>query len=52
MFGEAWDDMSSECDASVKNNPDHVISTFIDQEIRIASEICKKIIKPEKIYHH
>ena len=48
MFGEAWDDMSSEYDGSVENNPDHVISNFIEQEIRITSEICKKIITPEK----
>ncbi|WP_299291128.1 class I SAM-dependent methyltransferase [Nitrosopumilus sp.] len=48
MFGEAWDDMSSEYDGSVENNPDHVISNFIEQEIQITSEICKKIIGPEK----
>lgn len=48
MFGEAWDDMSSDYDRSVENNPDHVISNFIDQEIRITSEICKKIITSEK----
>lgn len=48
MFGEAWDDMSSEYDGSVENNPDHVISNFIEQEIKITSEICKKIITPEK----
>lgn len=48
MFGEAWDDMSSDYDGSVENNPDHIISNFIDQEIRITSEICKKIITPEK----
>ena len=48
MFGEAWDDMSSEYDGSVENNPDHVIANFIEQEIRITSEICKKIITPEK----
>lgn len=48
MFGEAWDDMSSEYDGSVENNPDHIISDFIEQEIRITSEICKKIIIPGK----
>ena len=48
MFGEAWDDMSSDYDGSVENNPDHVISNFIEQEIQITSEICKKIITSEK----
>lgn len=48
MFGEAWDDMSSDYDGSVENNPDHVISNFIEQEICITSQICKKIITSEK----
>lgn len=48
MFGEAWDDMSFEYDGSVENNSDHVISNFIEQEIKITSEICKNIITPEK----
>lgn len=48
MFGEAWDDMSSDYDGSVGDNPDYVISNFIEQEIRITSQICKKIITSEK----
>ena len=48
MFGEAWDEMSSEYDENVENNPDHVISNFIEQEIRITLEICKKTITPGK----
>lgn len=48
MFGKAWDDMSLDYDGSVENNPDYVISNFINQEIKITSEICKKIITSEK----
>ena len=35
---DAWNDMSSEYDNSVELNPDHVISGFISEEIRITSK--------------
>ena len=35
MYDEAWDDMSSEYDNCVENNPDSVISEYIDKEIKI-----------------
>ena len=50
MFGDAWDDMSSEYDSCVENNTSPVISNFIDEEIRIISNICKKFIQPDKKY--
>ena len=50
MYGEVWDDMSSEYDKCVEENPDSVISGFIDEEIKITANLCKKIIKPDKKY--
>ena len=50
MYGDAWDDMSSEYDNCVENNPNSVISNFIDEEIKIISNLCKKFIQPEKKY--
>ena len=50
MYGDAWDDMSSEYDNCVENNSNPVISNFIDEEIRIISNICKKFIQPDKKY--
>ena len=50
MYGDAWDDMSSEYDNCVENNPSSVISHFIDEEIRIIANICKKSIQPDKKY--
>ena len=50
MYGDAWDDMSSEYDNCVENNSSPVISNFIDEEIRIISNICKKFIQPDKKY--
>ncbi len=50
MDGDAWDDMSSEYDLCVENNPDSVISGYIAEEIRITADLCKKIIKPDKKY--
>jgi len=50
MYGDAWDDMSSEYDNCVENNPNHVISNFIDNEIKIISNLCKKFIQPDKKY--
>ena len=50
MFGDAWDDMSSEYDNCVENNSNPVISNFIDEEIQIISNICKKFIQPDKKY--
>ncbi|MGI9567220.1 MAG: class I SAM-dependent methyltransferase [Nitrosopumilus sp.] len=45
MDDDAWDDMSSEYDDNVENNLDPVISSFISEEIRIVSNLCKKIIR-------
>ena len=50
MYGDAWDDMSSEYDNCVENNSSPVISNFIEEEIRIISDICKKFIQPDKKY--
>ena len=50
MYGDAWDDMSLEYDNCVENNSSPVISNFIDEEIRIISNICKKFIQPDKKY--
>ena len=48
MYDEAWDDMSSEYDNCVENNPDTVISEYIDEEIKIIANLCKKILQPDK----
>ena len=48
MYGNAWDDMSSEYDNCVENNTHPVISDYINEEIRIIANLCKKIIEPEK----
>ena len=50
MDGDAWDDMSSEYDNCVEKNPDSVILGYINEEIRITVNLCKKIIKPGKKY--
>ena len=50
MYGDAWDDMSSEYDNCVENNSNSVISNFIDEEIRIIANICKKFTEPDKKY--
>jgi ubiquinone/menaquinone biosynthesis C-methylase UbiE len=50
MEGDAWDDMSSEYDNCVEKNPDPVISDYISEEIKITTNLCKKIIKPDKKY--
>ena len=50
MYDDAWNDMSSEYDNCVENNPNHVISNFINQEIKIISNLFKKFIKPDKNY--
>ena len=50
MYGDAWDDMSSEYDNCVEKNPDSVISGYITEEIKITANLCKKIIKPDKKY--
>lgn len=47
MNNDAWDDMSSKYDDSVENNSDPIISDFLSQEIKIVSNICKKIVFPE-----
>ena len=50
MDGNAWEDMSSEYDNSVEKNPDPVISNYLSNEIRIVSDLCKKIIRPDTKY--
>ena len=50
MYGDAWNDMSSEYDNCVEENPDSVISGFITEEIKITANLCSKIIKPDKKY--
>ena len=52
MFGDAWDDMSSEYDNCVENNPSPVISDFIEEEIRIISNICKIHPTRQKKYNN
>ncbi len=48
--GKAWNDMSSQYDDNVENSSDPVISGYISEEIRIAGELCKKIMKPDEKY--
>ena len=50
MDSDAWDDMSSEYDNSVEKNPDSIISNYLSEEIRIISNLCKKIIKKNTKY--
>ena len=50
MYGDAWNDMSSEYDRCVEKNTDSVISSFISEEIKITANLCKKIISPDKKY--
>ena len=42
--------MSSEYDNNVENNSDSGISGYISEEIRIASQLCRKVIKPNAKY--
>ena len=50
MNGDAWNDMSSEYDDNVEGNFDPVISGYLSEEIKITSNLCKKIIKPNRKY--
>ena len=50
MDDNAWNDMSSQYDNNVERNSDPVISGYISEEIQIASDLCKKIIKPDVKY--
>jgi len=50
MNGNAWNDMSSEYDDNVEGNFDPVISGYLSEEIKITSNICKRIIKPDAKY--
>ena len=50
MDYDAWNDMSSEYDNSVELNPDPVISGFISEEIRITSNLCKRLLKHDRKY--
>ena len=46
----AWNDLSSEYDKNVELNFDPVISGFISEEIKITSDLCKKVFKPDNRY--
>ena len=48
MYGDAWDDMSSDYDNCVENNTDPVISNYIAEEIKIIANLCKKVVHPDK----
>jgi ubiquinone/menaquinone biosynthesis C-methylase UbiE len=50
MDGNAWNDMSSQYDDNVERNSDPVISSYISEEILIASKLCMKIMKPDVKY--
>jgi ubiquinone/menaquinone biosynthesis C-methylase UbiE len=50
MNGDAWNDMSSKYDDNVERNFDPVISGYLSEEIKITSNLCKKIIKPDVKY--
>ena len=50
MDDHSWNDMSSLYDDNVEKNVDPVISGYISEEIRIASDLCKKIMKPDVKY--
>jgi ubiquinone/menaquinone biosynthesis C-methylase UbiE len=50
MDGDAWNDMSSEYDDNVEGNVDSVISGYLSEEIKITSNLCKKIIQPDVKY--
>ena len=50
MFGTAWDDMSSEYDNCVENNPNPVISEYVKEEIKIIANLCQKFIQSSKKY--
>ena len=50
MDDAAWDDMSSRYDDNVEKNPNPVVSGYVSEEIRIAGELCRKIMKPDVNY--
>jgi ubiquinone/menaquinone biosynthesis C-methylase UbiE len=50
MDDESWNDMSSQYDDNVEKNSDPVVSGYVSEEIRITSELCKKIMKPDVNY--
>jgi hypothetical protein len=50
MDSDAWGDMSSEYDNAVEKSLDPVISNYLSEEIRIVSNLCKKIIKSDTKY--
>jgi ubiquinone/menaquinone biosynthesis C-methylase UbiE len=47
MDSDAWGDMSSEYDNAVEKSLDPIISNYLSEEIRIVSNLCKKIIKSD-----
>jgi len=50
MDSDAWGEMSSEYDNAVEKSLDPVISNYLSEEIRIVSNLCKKIIKSDTKY--
>ena len=50
MDYDSWNDMSSEYDNNVEKNSDPIITNYLKEEIRITSNLCKKIIKPNTKY--
>ena len=50
MDDESWNDMSSQYDDNVEKNSDPVVSGYVSEEIRITSDLCKKVMKPNVKY--
>ena len=48
MDYDAWNDMSSEYDNNVELNSDPIVSGFISEEIKITSNLCRKIITSDR----
>jgi len=46
MGYNAWNDMSLQYDNNVERNSDPVISGYVSEEIKIASDFCSKIMMP------
>ena len=43
-----WDDMASDYDESVEDNQDPIITTYLDREIEILSNLCKDVCQSNK----
>ena len=50
MGDNTWNDMSSQYDDNVERNSDPVISGYISEEMRITSDLCRKIMNPDVKY--